>query len=164
MNTDAEGRMLLADALSYAKKYDPKLVIDLATLTGSAVAAIGNYGFVSMHKDAHDEHENLKKVGLKVHERLAEFPFWDDYDELIKSDIADIKNLGGPYAGAITAGKFLSHFIDFPWIHIDLSCVYSKSAQNKIFIDGEFNNINMYNGYGDKVYSTESKNEINNEN
>ena len=127
MNTDAEGRMLLADALSYAKKYDPKLVIDLATLTGSAVAAIGNYGFVSMHKDAHDEHENLKKVGLKVHERLAEFPFWDDYDELIKSDIADIKNLGGPYAGAITAGKFLSHFIDFPWIHIDLSCVYSKS-------------------------------------
>ena len=80
-----------------------------------------------MHKDAHDEHENLKKVGLKVHERLAEFPFWDDYDELIKSDIADIKNLGGPYAGAITAGKFLSHFIDFPWIHIDLSCVYSKS-------------------------------------
>ena len=64
---------------------------------------------------------------MKVHERLAEFPFWDDYDELIKSDIADIKNLGGPYAGAITAGKFLSHFIDFPWIHIDLSCVYSKS-------------------------------------
>jgi len=127
LNTDAEGRMLLADALSFAKKYDPKLVIDLATLTGSAVAAIGNYGFVSMHKDAHKEHENLKTVGFKVHERLAEFPFWDDYDELIKSDIADIKNLGGPNAGAITAGKFLSNFIDYPWIHIDLSCVYSKS-------------------------------------
>ena len=62
MNTDAEGRMLLADALSYAKKYNPELVIDLATLTGSAVAAIGNYGFVSMHKDANDEHENLKKL------------------------------------------------------------------------------------------------------
>ena len=127
LNTDAEGRMLLADALSFAKKYDPKLVIDLATLTGSAVAAIGNYGFVSMHKDAHKEHENLKTVGFQVHERLAEFPFWDDYDELIKSDIADIKNLGGPNAGAITAGKFLSNFIDYPWIHIDLSCVYSKS-------------------------------------
>ena len=61
-----------------------------------------------------------------MHERLAEFPFWSDYDELIKSDIADIKNLGGPSAGAITAGKFLAHFIDYPWIHIDMPGVYSK--------------------------------------
>lgn len=126
LNTDAEGRMLLADALSFAKKFNPKLVIDLATLTGSAVAAIGNYGFVSMHQDALKEHEMLKKIGIEVHERLAELPFWDDYNELIKSDIADIKNIGGPHAGAITAGKFLAHFIDYPWIHIDLACVYSK--------------------------------------
>ena len=126
LNTDAEGRMVLADALSFAKKYNPELVIDLATLTGAAVAAIGHYGFVSMHKGAKEEHAELKKVGDEVHERLAEFPFWEDYGELIKSDIADIKNLGGPYGGAITAGKFLAHFADYPFIHIDLPGVYSK--------------------------------------
>ena len=128
LNTDAEGRLILADALSYAKKFNPKLVIDLATLTGSAVATIGHYGMVSMHKNADTFHEKLKKCGEAVHERLAELPFWDDYDKLIDSDIADVKNLGGPHAGAITAGKFLSHFIDYPWIHIDLSCVYSKET------------------------------------
>ena len=126
LNTDAEGRLILADALSFAKKYNPELMIDLATLTGAAVAAIGNYGFVSMHDGAKKEHEQLKKIGEEVHERLAEFPFWSDYDELIKSDIADIKNLGGPYAGAITAGKFLAHFAKHPFIHIDLPGVYSK--------------------------------------
>ncbi len=127
LNTDAEGRMVLADALSFAKKYKPELVIDLATLTGAAVAAIGHYGFVSMHEGAKEEHAELKKVGDEVHERLAEFPFWEDYGELIKSDIADIKNLGGPYGGAITAGKFLAHFTDYPFIHIDLPGVYSKA-------------------------------------
>jgi leucyl aminopeptidase len=127
LNTDAEGRMVLADALSFAKKYKPELVIDLATLTGAAVAAIGHYGFVSMHEGAREQHAELKKVGDEVHERLAEFPFWEDYGELIKSDIADIKNLGGPHAGAITAGKFLAHFADYPFIHIDLPAVYSKA-------------------------------------
>ena len=127
LNTDAEGRLILADALSFAKKYKPELVIDLATLTGSAVAAIGHYGCVSMSENADNQHKKLIEVGYEVHERLAEFPFWEDYDELIKSDIADIKNLGGPHAGAITAGKFLSHFINYPWIHIDLSAVYSKT-------------------------------------
>ena len=127
LNTDAEGRMILADALSYAKKYNPELVIDFATLTGAAVAAIGHYGLVSMHKDSEKDHAELKKSGDEMHERLAEFPFWSDYDELIKSNIADIKNLGGPYGGAITAGKFLSHFTDYPWIHIDMPGVYSKA-------------------------------------
>jgi len=127
LNTDAEGRLILADALSFAKQYKPKLVIDLATLTGAAVAAIGNYGFVSMHDGAKKEHKKLKTIGDEVHERLAEFPFWEDYNALIKSDIADIKNLGGPYAGAITAGKFLAHFTDYPFIHIDLPGVYSKT-------------------------------------
>ena len=127
LNTDAEGRMILADALSYAKKYNPELVIDFATLTGAAVAAIGHYGLVSMHKDSEKDHAELKKSGDEMHERLAEFPFWSDYDELIKSDIADIKNLGGPYGGAITAGKFLAHFTNYPWIHIDMPGVYSKA-------------------------------------
>ena len=121
LNTDAEGRLILADALSFAKKYKPELVIDLATLTGAAVAAIGHYGIVSMHSGAKKEHLQLKNTGDITHERLAEMPFWSDYDELIKSDIADIKNLGGPNAGAITAGKFLAHFIDYPWIHLDIA-------------------------------------------
>ena len=111
LNTDAEGRLILADALSFAKKYNPELVIDLATLTGSAVAAIGNYGSVSMHENAEKQHAELKNTGELVNERLAEFPFWDDYNSLLDSEIADIKNIGGPYAGAITAGKFLANFI-----------------------------------------------------
>jgi leucyl aminopeptidase len=121
LNTDAEGRLVLADALSFAKKYNPELVIDLATLTGSAAAAIGHYGIVSMHEGAKKEHENLKVIGEKTHERLAEMPFWSDYNELIKSDVADIKNLGGPAGGAITAGKFLAHFANYPWIHLDIA-------------------------------------------
>ena len=121
LNTDAEGRMILADALSYADKYKPELVIDLATLTGAAARAIGHFGIVSMQKNAEKYHEDLKKIGNITHERLAEMPFWDDYDNLIKSDVADIKNIGGPIAGAITAGKFLSNFINYPWIHLDIA-------------------------------------------
>ena len=127
LNTDAEGRLVLADALSYAKKYNPELVIDFATLTGAAAVAIGHYGMVSMHKDSEKDHKYLKKSGDEIHERLAEFPFWSDYDELIKSDVADIKNIGGRAGGAITAGKFLAHFTDYPWIHVDMSGVYAKT-------------------------------------
>jgi leucyl aminopeptidase len=121
LNTDAEGRLILADALSYAKKYNPELVIDLATLTGAAAYSVGHYGIVSMHKNSEKDFNSLKKSGNKTHERLAEFPFWSDYDELIKSDIADIKNIGGPAGGAITAGKFLAHFVDYNWIHLDIA-------------------------------------------
>ena len=121
LNTDAEGRMILADALSYADKYNPELVIDLATLTGAAARAIGHFGIVSMHKNAEKFHDQLKESGNLTHERLAEMPFWDDYDTLLKSDVADIKNIGGPIAGAITAGKFLSNFINYPWIHLDIA-------------------------------------------
>ncbi len=121
VNADAEGRMILADALAYAQKYKPELVIDLATLTGAAVAAIGTSGIVSMGT-ADDATKNaLKQSGNAVYERLAEMPFWDDFDEMIKSDIADMKNLGGPYAGAITAGKFLARYIDYPWMHFDIA-------------------------------------------
>ena len=63
----------------------------------------------------------LKQCGNNVYERLAEFPFWDEYDELIKSDVAEIKNIGGPYGGAITAGKFLARFVNYPWIHLDIA-------------------------------------------
>ena len=121
MNTDAEGRLLLADALSYAKQYKPELVIDLATLTGSAAMAIGHHGIVGMGNASNTIFDKLKKSGNNVFERIVEFPFWDDYKELLKSDIADLKNLGGKYAGAITAGKFLEHFTDYPFIHLDIA-------------------------------------------
>lgn len=120
LNTDAEGRLILADALSYAKKYNPELVIDLATLTGAAARAIGKQGIVAMGNDENTM-TALKASGAEVQERLAEFPFWDEYAEDLKSNIADLKNLGGPEAGAITAGKFLEHFTDYPYTHLDIA-------------------------------------------
>ncbi|GAB3649187.1 leucyl aminopeptidase [Echinicola sediminis] len=121
LNTDAEGRLILADALIYAKKYDPKLVIDLATLTGAAAGALGKEGAVMMGKAYDEEKSFLKIAGQEVFERLVEFPLWEEYGEQLKSEIADISNLGGPTGGAITAGKFLEHFIDYNWIHIDIA-------------------------------------------
>jgi leucyl aminopeptidase len=131
LNTDAEGRMVLADALSWAKKYKPELVIDIATLTGAAQAAIGNYGIVAMGNAEKNIFERLSICGDHVFERIASFPFWDDYAELLKSDIADIKNIGGKYAGAITAGKFLEHFTDYPYIHLDIAGpAYNKTKDS----------------------------------
>lgn len=121
MNTDAEGRLILADALSFSKKYEPQLVIDLATLTGSAVMAIGSHGTVAMGTATEEVKQSLSIAGEKVCERLAWFPFWKDYDDALKSEVADMKNIGGREAGAITAGKFLSRFIDAPWIHLDIA-------------------------------------------
>lgn len=121
LNTDAEGRLILADALSFAKKYNPELVIDIATLTGSAHAAIGSYGMVGMGKNYKNYMEELKISGEKEAERIVEFPLWDDYNKLVESDMADLKNIGGANAGAITAGIFLSHFTNYPWIHLDIA-------------------------------------------
>lgn len=120
-NTDAEGRMILADALSYAKKYDPVLVMDFATLTGAASNAIGPHASVVMHNNAECYLNKFKEYGNDVYERLVEFPLWEEYAELIKSDIADVKNVGSKYGGAITAGKFLERFVDYPWIHFDIA-------------------------------------------
>lgn len=121
LNTDAEGRLILADALVYAKKYNPELVIDLATLTGAAMRAIGHLGMVGMGNLEGEVKENLLLAGNKVHERIADLPFWDEYGEQIKSEIADIKNLGGANGGAQTAGKFLEYFTDYPWYHLDIA-------------------------------------------
>jgi len=121
LNTDAEGRMLLADALSYAKQYNPEIVLELSTLTGSAQMAIDKYGIVGMGNASRTIMENLKESGDYTSERIAEFPFWDEYKEQLKSEIADLKNIGGKYAGAITAGKFLEHFTEYPYIHLDIA-------------------------------------------
>ncbi|MES2559711.1 MAG: leucyl aminopeptidase [Bacteroidota bacterium] len=131
LNTDAEGRMLLGDALAYAKKYKPELVLDFATLTGAAAAAIGQYGIVCMGTADEKQKALLKESGNNVYERLVEFPFWDEYAKLIKSDLADMKNIGGPVAGAITAGKFLEKYTDYPWMHFDIAGpAYISSADS----------------------------------
>ncbi|TVM04362.1 MAG: leucyl aminopeptidase [Candidatus Brocadia sp. WS118] len=120
-NTDAEGRLILADALVYAENYRPQAVIDLATLTGSCVVALGTVVTGMMGNN-----EALKKrvqiAGEKSWERVWELPLWEEYQEQIKSDIADIKNVGGPHGGAITAACFLSKFAEkYPWVHLDIA-------------------------------------------
>lgn len=123
LNTDAEGRLVLADALHYAKKYRPELVLDFATLTGAASVAIGDVGMVTMGTASDTIKQQLQQSGFNQYERLVEYPLWDEYGDMIKSDIADLKNIGGPSGGAITAGKFLQHFTDYPWMHFDIAGV-----------------------------------------
>jgi leucyl aminopeptidase len=122
-NTDAEGRVILADALDYAKQYNPDLLIDLATLTGACVVALAHEA-AGLMANARGEAfaAALRASGDKVGERLWPLPLWDEYDELIKSDVADVCNTGGRHGGAITAGKFLQRFADHaPWIHLDIA-------------------------------------------
>jgi leucyl aminopeptidase len=130
LNADAEGRMILADALSYAQQYKPALVIDLATLTGAAVAAIGKEGIVAMGKATTEQMDQIKLAGNNVHERIAEMPYYDEYDTYIKSDIADMKNIGGPTAGCITAGKFLERYTKYNWIHLDIAGTAFLTAED----------------------------------
>ena len=120
-NTDAEGRLILADALSYAGKYKPELIIDIATLTGSAAVTFGNQAIAMMGNADKTYFSLLEEAGMEVFERVATLPFWEEYSELLKSDIADIKNVGGREAGAITAGKFLESFTEYPYIHLDIA-------------------------------------------
>ncbi len=129
LNTDAEGRMLLGDALHYAKRYSPELVADFATLTGAASAAVGEHGIVCMGTASDDVKRAFAESGFRQYERLVEYPLWDEYGEQIKSDVADIKNVGGPTGGAITAGKFLQHFTDYPWMHFDIAGVSFNTAK-----------------------------------
>ena len=121
-NTDAEGRLLLADALSFAKRYEPTLVIDLATLTGAAVRALATEASAVMGTADAATLKQLSDAGYAVHERLVEFPLWDEYADHIKSDIADLSNLGKGEAGHISAAKFLERFAEgYPWIHLDIA-------------------------------------------
>lgn len=128
LNTDAEGRLVLADALQWAKRYKPALVMDFATLTGSAAAAIGEHGIVCMGTADEGVKAALRASGDKEYERLVEFPIWEEYGAQLKSEFADLKNVGGPTGGAITAGKFLQHFTDYPWMHFDIAGVSFNMA------------------------------------
>jgi leucyl aminopeptidase len=120
-NTDAEGRLILADAISYAAKYKPELIIDIATLTGSAAVTFSDQAIAMMTNAGRKYIKLLEESGEEVYERVAELPFWEEYGEMIKSDVADIRNVGGREAGAITAGKFLERFTEYPLIHLDIA-------------------------------------------
>ncbi len=123
-NTDAEGRLILADAIAYADQQEPELIIDAATLTGAAVRALGDEVIAAMQQDADDPMRMLGIVGDKVYERLAVLPFWKEYDELLKSEVADMINCNlHANAGTITAGRFLAHFAHHPYIHLDIAGV-----------------------------------------
>jgi leucyl aminopeptidase len=121
LNTDAEGRLLLADALSWSRRYEPAAVIDCATLTGAVVIALGHTISAVMGTDA-PLIESLRRAGETADERLWELPLYDEFRDLIKSDIADMKNTGGRPAGSITAGWFLREFAEgLPWAHVDIA-------------------------------------------
>jgi len=129
-NTDAEGRLILADAISYASKYTPELIIDIATLTGSAAMTFGNQAIAMMTNADRRYIDLLEECGNEVYERVAELPFWEEYGEMLKSDIADLKNIGGREAGAITAGKFLERFAEYPLIHLDIAGMEMKKKDD----------------------------------
>jgi leucyl aminopeptidase len=121
INTDAEGRLILVDALSYARRYNPAAVVDIATLTGAIVVALGHSATGLMGTDD-DLVQELRDAGDRADERVWPLPLWDDYRDLMKSDIADLKNSGGRPAGSISAGWFLREFVDgFPWAHLDIA-------------------------------------------
>jgi leucyl aminopeptidase len=120
-NTDAEGRLILADALGYAEKYKPDAVIDLATLTGACVVALGHFATGMMGNDD-GLMGQLIAAGEKTYERVWALPLYDEYEKQIKSDVADVKNVGGRWGGAITAGWFLKKFVrDYKWVHLDIA-------------------------------------------
>jgi leucyl aminopeptidase len=121
LNTDAEGRLILADALSYAKKLDAKAIIDVATLTGACQIALGKItsGLFTNNQPLLDK---VMAAANEAGEPAWQLPLFEEYKEFIKSDIADIKNIGNRYGGAITAAKFLEEFVeDTPWVHLDLT-------------------------------------------
>jgi len=121
LNTDAEGRLILADALSYATERKPDWIIDMATLTGACLVALGDlYSAVLSNNKALTE--RLIETGKKCGEYIWELPLVDDYKEEMKSTIADIQNIGGPYGGTINGGLFLQEFVDkIPWAHLDIA-------------------------------------------
>ena len=130
LNTDAEGRLVLCDALTYAERLKPKLVIDVATLTGAQVIALGHHASALYTKDDKLA-ESLIEAGERAHDRLWRMPLWEDYQDVLESKFADTKNVGPSAAGSITAACFLSHFAaKFRWAHLDVAgTAYDANAE-----------------------------------
>ncbi len=128
LSTDAEGRLILADALSYARRYEPAAVVDCATLTGACHVALGDHASGLMGNDE-DLIAEVQAAGETTGERAWPLPLFDEYTEQIRGDVADIKNSGGRYGGALTAGAFLKEFADYPWAHLDIAgTAYGKKG------------------------------------
>lgn len=121
-NTDAEGRLILCDALTYAQRFQPAALVDVATLTGACMVALGKYATGVMTKSSHDLAREILDAGETVFDRGWQLPLWDEYQPMLDSAFADIYNIGGRWAGAITAGCFLSRFTDGQrWVHLDIA-------------------------------------------
>jgi leucyl aminopeptidase len=120
-NTDAEGRLILSDGLAYAMRYKPAALIDIATLTGACMVALGQFA-IGLFGNNDRLKDQVKKAGLRAGERVWEMPLWEDYFEQLRSDVADMRNIGGRGGGMITAALFLSKFVgDCPWVHLDIA-------------------------------------------
>ena len=120
-NTDAEGRLILSDGLAYATRFKPAALIDIATLTGACVVALGQFAIGMFGTDATLK-EAIRQAGLRAGERVWEMPLWEEYFEQLRSDVADMRNIGGRGGGMITAALFLSKFVgDVPWAHLDIA-------------------------------------------
>jgi leucyl aminopeptidase len=131
LNTDAEGRLILCDALTYAERYEPECVIDLATLTGACVIALGAHAS-GLYANDDALAAELLKAGNDTGDRAWQMPLWEDYMSQLKSNFADMSNLGGPPAGSITAALFLSRFTKaYKWAHIDIAGTSSVSGEAK---------------------------------
>jgi leucyl aminopeptidase len=128
ISTDAEGRMLLADALVYAGRYEPDAVVDIATLTGGAVVALGDVASALFSRD--DAVWNtLRQAGHNTQERVWRMPLYAEYQKQLESDTADMKNSGGRLASACTAATFLSNFVDYPWAHVDIAGMVNSDGR-----------------------------------
>ena len=131
LNTDAEGRLILCDALTYAERFSPSTVIDVATLTGACVVALGHIA-TGLYANDDELAATLLAAGQTAQDRAWQMPLWDDYQDLLKSNFADMANIGGRWGGSITAACFLSRFArKFTWAHLDIAGTAWKTGADK---------------------------------
>jgi leucyl aminopeptidase len=136
INTDAEGRLILADGLAYAREQGADAIVDVATLTGAISTTLGNVAMGAMTNN-NRLLERVKQASAAAGERVWELPMWDDYKELIRSDVADMKNSGGRMAGSITAAMLLREFVeDTPWVHLDIAGVDNYERDKGVMVKG----------------------------
>ncbi|HQT26488.1 MAG TPA: leucyl aminopeptidase, partial [Burkholderiales bacterium] len=131
LNTDAEGRLILCDALTYVEKYEPEAVVDVATLTGACVIALGHVAS-GLYSNDEDLASELLDAGGKSRDRAWRMPLWEDYQEQLKSNFADMANIGGRPAGSITAACFLSKYTaNYRWAHLDVAGTAYRGGKHK---------------------------------